>query len=401
MKENKFDSREFKKTYKIFKKALNERQIRLFLANEANRYGQARIAQISGVAKDTIRKGQNELKNKSYKLDINRIRKPGGGRKTKVKDPETIKMIKEIIENYIKGDPEKIVLNVALSCISISKELKKNGLELSPRSVSTLLRQEGYSLQSNKKSLKEKLVHIDRDRQFKFIGNLTKQFLKEKHSVISVDTKKKENLGNYKNNGKIWREKGKPIEVLDHDFRTKGTIKIAPYGIYDVGTNKGFVSVGITADTAEFAANSIRKWIQIEKKTNRKLKKILTLADSGGSNGSKVRLWKLELQKIANEENIEISVCHFPAGTSKWNKVEHRLFSFISKRWSGVPLTDLHTVIKLIKSTKTSKGLSVKAIIDKKVYEKGIKVSKSDYGKINIIRNKFHGEWNYSIFPQI
>jgi transposase len=403
MKENKFNIQEFKKIYKVFKITLNERQIRLFLANEANKYSQAKIAQASGVAKDTIRKGQNELKNKSYKLDINRIRKSGGGRKTKIKDPKTIKIIKEIIENYIKGDPEKIVLNVALSCMNISKEFKKNKIELSPRSVSTLLRQEGYSLQSNKKSLKEKPVHIDRDKQFKLIGKLTKQFLKERHLVISVDTKKKENLGNYKNNGKIWREKGKPIEVLDHDFITKETIKISPYGIYDVGNNKGFISVGITADTAEFATNSIRQWLKIGKKTNKKLKKILILADSGGSNGNKVRLWKLELQKIANEEKIEISVCHFPAGTSKWNKIEHQLFSFISKRWRGLPLIDLHTVIKvikLIKSTKTNEGLSVKAIIDKKIYKKGVKVSKSDYKKINIIRNKFHGEWNYSILPQ-
>jgi transposase len=400
MKNNKLNIKEFKKTYKVLKQTLNERQIRLFLATEADKYGQSKIAEASGVAKDTIRKGQNELKNKSYKLDKARIRKTGGGRKSKINDIKTLEIVKEIIENYIKGDPEKIVLNVSLSCVGISQELMKHKIKLSPKSVSTLLKEQGYSLQSNRKNLQEKIIHMDRDKQFKFIGKLVRQFLKEGNSVISVDTKKKENLGNYKNNGKIWREKGNPVEVSDHDFIKKETIKIAPYGIYNVGDNKGFVSVGITADTSEFAANSIRKWIKIEKTTNKKLNKMLILADSGGSNGSKVRLWKLELQKIVNEENIEINVCHYPAGTSKWNKIEHRLFSFISKRWQGIPLVDLHTVIKLIRTTKTSKGLTVKAVIDKKVYKKGIKVSKSDFNKINIVRNKFHGEWNYSILPQ-
>ena len=247
---------------------------------------------------------------------------------------------------------------------------------------------------------KGKEDHPDRDAQFNFINEQTKEFQKQDLPVLSVDTKKKENLGNFKNNGKEWSPKGEHIEILTHDFPDKTLGKVAPHGIYDVNNNKGFVSVGISSDTAEFAVNSIRSWhSKMGQEQYPNIKKIMITADCGGSNNYRSRLWKYELQELANELSLEILVCHFPPGTSKWNKIEHRLFSQISQNWRGGPLIDLQTVVELISNTTTTTGLKIKVIVDKNTYATGRKISDENFAKINIKKNAFHGEWNYTIIP--
>jgi hypothetical protein len=257
-----------------------------------------------------------------------------------------------------------------------------------------------YSLQANKKIL-EGSNHEDRNEQFEFINNKTKDFLKEAMPVISVDTKKKENVGNYKNNGKEYSKKGEPIKVNTYDFVDKELGKVSPYGVYDVDKNNGWVSVGVSSDTAEFAVNSIKEWWnEMGSVIYKDAKAIYINADGGGSNGSRVRLWKIKLQELANEINLNIHVSHFPPGTSKWNKIEHKMFSFISKNWRGRPLLNRATVVKLIASTSTKNGLKVKAKLDTNEYEVGIKISDEDFKKISILKEDFHGEWNYIISPQ-
>ena len=258
-----------------------------------------------------------------------------------------------------------------------------------------------YSLQANRKTAEGK-NHPDRNEQFLVINNACKRFISCRNPAISVDTKKKELIGNYKNNGKEWHRKGSPIKVKTHDFPEKNTVKASPYGIYDIGDNSGFVNVGITSDTAEFAVSSIRYWWRyIGKKRYPKSKRILVCADAGGSNGYRSRLWKRELQKFADRTGLQIEVKHFPTGTSKWNKIEHKLFSFITANWRGHPLTTYQTVINLITSTKTTTGLKVKARLDKKSYATKIKVPDDEMKNLNIVRDKFHGEWNYTIKSQV
>ncbi len=258
-----------------------------------------------------------------------------------------------------------------------------------------------YSLQGNRKT-KEGKSHPDRDAQFKHINKKVKQFLRAKSPVISVDTKKKELVGNYKNNGKEWEKKGKPREVNGHDFLDPSVPKAVPYGVYDIAENKGWVNVGMSADTAEFAVDSIKYWWnKIGKKKYPKSRELLICADAGGSNSYRSRLWKKELQNFCNSENIQVSVCHFPPGTSTWNKIEHRLFSFISTNWRGEkPLLSYQVIISLITSTKTKTGLTVKARLNKKIYSKGIQVSKIEMQQLNIRKNSFHGEWNYTVKPK-
>jgi Rhodopirellula transposase DDE domain len=278
---------------------------------------------------------------------------------------------------------------------------KKQGYNVSHQTVASILHDLDYSLQGNRKT-KEGKNHPDRDAQFKHINKTVKSFLATKKApVISVDTKKKELVGNYKNAGKEWKIKGKPEEVNGHDFPDPKIPKAVPYGVYDVGSNTGWVNVGITADTAEFAVNGIKYWWEkVGKKRYPKSNELLICADAGGSNGYRSRLWKKELQKFSDYEKINVSVCHFPPGTSKWNKIEHRLFSFISINWRGKPLLTYQTIINLISSTKTKTGLQVKAKLDKKTYKKGIKVSKEEMRLLNITRDKFHGEWNYTVKPR-
>ncbi|MBI1884438.1 MAG: ISAzo13 family transposase [Chlamydiae bacterium] len=380
---------------------LNEKQRRVLAASEAKAYGRGGIvavAGITGMSRQTIYNGIADL---AVGNSTDRIRRPGGGRK-KLKDqnPDLIKKIEELVDPVTRGDPESPLRWTCKSVRNVEKCLKEAGYPGSYRTVARILNERGYSLQANRKTLEEKKDHPDRDQQFHYINDQAKQFLHDSEPVISVDTKKKELIGNYKNGGHEWEKTGCAVKVLSHDFPDPEVTKAVPYGIYDIGKNTGWVNVGMDADTAEFAVESIRQWWRwMGKKRYPKANDILICADSGGSNGYRCHLWKRELQKLANQQKLRITVCHFPPGTSKWNKIEHRLFSYISMNWRGRPLTDYRTVVNLIASTKTTNGLTVKVRLDKKTYQRGIKVSPEELRKIVIQQHSFHGEWNYTIKP--
>ena len=382
---------------------LNEKQRRLLAASEALALGHGGIkiiSDITGMDQKTIRRGIQDLTTKDKNININQIRSHGGGRK-KITDqmPEIKKVIEDLIEPDTIGDPESALRWTCKSVRNIADFLDDEGYDISRQTVASILHDLEYSLQGNKKT-QEGQNHPDRDAQFKHINKVAKKFLSEKSPVISVDTKKKELVGNYKNIGVEWEKKGNPKQVNGHDFPDLSVPKAVPYGVFDVGSNAGWVNVGMSADTAEFAVGSIKYWwIKIGKKKYPQKNKLLICADAGGSNSYRSRLWKKKLQELCDAENIEISVCHFPPGTSKWNKIEHRLFSFISINWRGKPLTTYQVIINLIASTKTKTGLTVKARLDKKSYKKGIKISDSEMKKLNIHKSKFHGEWNYTVKP--
>jgi transposase len=381
---------------------LNERQRRLVVGAEALSLGYGGIktmSEVTGISPPTIRKGIQDLNEKNKTLQ--RVRKEGGGRKKATeKFPELKSILESIIEPDTRGDPESPLRWTCKSVRNITDLLKKEDLNVSPKTVATILHELEYSLQGNKKT-KEGEDHPDRDQQFLYINSTAKKFLKIGSPVISVDTKKKEMVGNYKNPGREWSPKGQPVEVNGHDFPDPNFPKAVPYGIYDIADNKGWVNVGITSDTAEFAVESIRQWWKKMGKTRYpNAKSLVIFADAGGSNGYRSRLWKKELYKFCLEVGFEITVCHFPPGTSKWNKIEHRMFSFISMNWRGKPLDSYQTVVSLIASTKTKSGLIVKARLDKRKYKKGIEVSKKEMDQINLIKHKFHGEWNYSLKPK-
>lgn len=381
---------------------LNERQRRLIAASEARDYGRGGVtivANITGMSRQTIYRGLEEL---GHIENVDRVRAEGGGRKKiTTAMPSILDILEDILNETTRGDPESPLRWTCKSVRNISESLYDQGITVSHQTVANILHELDYSLQANKKTSEGKEDHPDRDKQFKYINKCAKLFFKKNLPVISVDTKKKELVGNYKNNGREWHYKGKAIEVLDHDFPDPQVPKAVPFGVYDIGENKGWVSVGISADTAEFAVESIRQWWKhMGVKRYPDVKKIMITADSGGSNGYRIHLWKYELQKFCNEFNLQISVSHYPPGTSKWNKIEHRLFSFISQNWRNRPLTDIRTIVDLISSTTTSTGLTVIARLDKKKYEKGKKVSALEIASLNLHRDKFHGEWNYTIKPQ-
>lgn len=382
---------------------LNEKQRRLLIASEAYAIGKrgiSTLSSITGMDRKTIRRGINELKIKNRK-DIERVRTHGGGRKKITdKNPKLKKIIEDLIEPDTKGDPESPLRWTCKSVRNISDFLREYGYDVSPKTVATILHDLEYSLQGNRKN-KEGKNHPDRDAQFKYINKIVKKFLRNKSPVISVDTKKKELVGTYKNPGKEWKSKNNPEEVNSHDFPDKKVPKAVPYGVYDIGNNSGWVNIGISSDTAEFAVDSIKYWWRkIGKKRYLKSNKLLICADAGGSNSYRSRLWKKQLQELCDSEKIQISICHFPPGTSKWNKIEHRLFSFISINWRGKPLLTYQTIINLITSTKTKTGLTILARLNKKIYKKGVKVSKEEMQSLNIVKDKFHGEWNYTIKPR-
>lgn len=304
-----------------------------------------------------------------------------------------------MVESATAGDPCNPLLWTSKSTYRIADELNKNGYRAGRKVVGRILKSLHYSLQSNKKT-KEGLGHMDRDKQFQYINEKTKSFQSQYKPVVSVDTKKKENIGNYKNNGKEYRLKHNPREVDAYDFIDKDKGKVAPYGVYDITLNKGWVSVGVNNDTAQFAVNSIRSWWnEMGRETYSKASDIFINADGGGSNGYRIRLWKIELQKLANELGKSIHVSHFPPATSKWNKIEHKMFCFISANWKAKPLIDRVAVVNLIANTKTKNGLTIKAKLDETIYQKGIKISDEELENINIVRSDFHGEWNYIIHP--
>lgn len=381
-------------------KYLDEKQRRIYLASEAISLGHGgitKVANASGVSRVTITNGIKELTGKKS-LSLNNSRKKGGGRKKEIdKNPELLAVLKDLIDSSTRGEPNSSLLWTTKSLRNLSSELKTKGYNIGRDVVSRILKSEGYSLQSNRKTNEGK-SHPDRDAQFQYINKQVTSFQNDGYPVISIDAKKKENVGNFKNNGQEWKPQNKPDKVNVYDFPSYADGRATPYGIYDITQNKGWVSVGVNNDTAEFAVQSIRIWwLKMGKSIYGNAKKLLITADGGGSNGSRVRLWKKELQGLSNELGMEIFVCHFPPGTSKWNKIEHRLFSFIAKNWRGRPLVSYEVIVNLIASTKTQKGLEVKCQLDERKYEKGIKVSEEEFKKINIEREAFHGEWNYKI----
>lgn len=381
---------------------LNERQSRIYLAAEAKSIGwggKSKIAKFSHTSRRTIAKGQKEGQNQENKL-TNRIRKEGGGRKKTIdKNPEILLKIKDLVEPHTMGDPMNPLIWTSKSVRKITAELVALQYKVCHEVVRQCLKTLGFSLQANKKT-DEGSTSEDRDAQFEYINGLATTFMEQGDPVISVDCKKKELIGNFKNNGREWGVAKEPLEVKVYDFVDKELGKVAPYGIYDLAQNEGFVNVGISADTAEFAVNSIRKWwTAMGKDLYPSSTSLYINADGGGSNSSRGRLWKSELQKFATETGLTISVSHFPPGTSKWNKIEHRLFSYISKNWRGKPLTSIEVVVNLIGNTVTAKGLRVRAIKDDTVYSRGIKISDQELAKVNIHRNSFRGDWNYIISP--
>ena len=382
---------------------MNERLRRLWSAAEAKVIGHGGIGLVSkatGQSRTTISNGIKELET-TDKIDMQSVRKSGGGRKKIVdKTPEVEAELLQLIEPTVRGEPESPILWTIKSLRNISEELRKRGYNISRNRVAELLKKNGFSLQANRKTDEGK-SHPDRNAQFQYIHDKTIEFQSATQPVISVDTKKKELVGNFKNQGREWNRKGEADRVKVYDFPSDAEGKAIPYGVYDITQNAGWVSVGTNHDTAEFAVETIRKWwYKMGILVYKNAKQLLITADGGGSNGSRVRLWKKEIQDFANESGLEISICHYPPGTSKWNKIEHRLFSFITQNWRGKPLITYKVVVNLIGATKTTKGLKVDCKLDQTVYEKGRKISDKEFNKINLIKDNFHGEWNYKIVSE-
>jgi hypothetical protein len=398
--------KEIRERYQNIEWALNEKLRRLFAANEAKVFGHGGITlaqKATGVARNSIKQGLKELSNKEKCIlpaSSSRIRKPGGGRKASVKKDKGLRVaLVRLVDSTTLGDPESPLRWTCKSLRQLKSELRLQGFAVSHTSVGNLLKEMGYSLQGNQKTL-EGSTHPDRNAQFEFINSRIQDAMHAEQPVISVDTKKKELVGQYKNGGKEFRRKGNPEQVKVYDFIDKKLGRANPYGVYDIADNSAWVSVGTDHDTATFAVSTIRRWwFSMGKPLYPDAKKIVITADGGGSNGSRVRLWKVELQNLANELNISIYVSHFPPGTSKWNKIEHRLFSFISMNWRGKPLVTHETIVNLIAATTTTKGLKVKAKLDSTSYPTGVKITDAEFKTIKIKRDEFHGEWNYSIHP--
>jgi biotin operon repressor len=383
---------------------LDEKTTRLYVANQAlsiGRGGKSIVSKSLGVSRVRINNGIKELLGQEPPVAVDSKRKKGGGRKSlDAHHPGIKEQIESIISPYTRGDPMNPLRWCSKSLRKIATAMKDKGYAISHVSIEKYLLENNYSLQSNRKT-DEGSSEEDRDRQFEYINAKSKQFMSEKEPVISVDCKKKELIGNYKNTGREWEQSKAPQNVKVYDFIDETLGKAVPYGAYDIAQNKGWVSVGISSDTAQFAVNTIRTWWQqMGKQTYPHATKLLITADGGGSNSSRSRLWKRELQLLATETGLEINVCHYPPGTSKWNKIEHRLFSFITKNWRGEPLISLETIINLIANTTTEKGLEVKAIKDTNIYKKGIKVSDEELSKINLKGDEFKGKWNYVISNQ-
>lgn len=380
---------------------LDERSRRLMAANEARSLGYggiSRVRRACGLSRKAIAKGMREIADGSTMPG--RIRRSGAGRKNiVVRDPKLLASLERLIEPETRGDPESPLRWICKSTRTLAAQLTGQKHPISHEKVAQLLRDQNYSLQSNRKT-EEGADHPDRDAQFRHINAQVKRALARGMPVISVDTKKKELLGNYDNGGKQWLPAKKPVKVNGHDFPSPDVPRAYPYGIYDLARNTGFVNVGMDHDTGAFAVASIRGWWRSEGRSLYSQARVLLItADGGGSNGPRLRLWKLELQKFADETGLAISVCHFPPGTSKWNKVEHRLFSFISSNWRGEPLRDYETIVNLISRTTTAKGLQVTCRLDRRKYPTGRKVTDDEIKRVNLKRNTFHGEWNYTIYP--
>ena len=391
--------------YRIISSLLDERGRRVWAAAEAKSlpYGSiSLVARATGLSRTTIHAGMRELeKGKQKSLPAERSRRPGGGRKPLTfHHPDLVQALENLVEASTRGDPDSPLCWCAKSTRNLAEELNRQGYRLGERKVADLLHQMGYSLQANAKTL-EGRQHPDRNAQFEYVNEQTKKFLAQNQPVISVDTKKKELVGNYSNGGQEWRPKGEPEPTLLHDFADKELGKVIPYGVYDLGRNQGWVSVGIDHDTAEFAVDSILAWWRyMGCKTYPEAKQLLIMADAGGSNASRSRLWKVGLQRLANVTGLQIHVSHFPPGTSKWNKIEHRMFSFITQNWRARPLISYQTIVDLIAHTKTKTGLKIKARLTRKRYPTGITVEDSAMEQLHLKPAAFHPDWNYSLIPQ-
>jgi transposase len=380
---------------------LNEKQRRLLMAAEAKMLGWggiSKVAKATGVSRVTIHKALAEVEGK--KVIAERIRKPGGGRKDITEyHPDILEKLEALVDPVTRGDPRSPLRWTCKSTRQLSQELGRKGYSISNVTVADLLHRLEYSLQANAKTL-EGASHPDRDVQFQYINGRVKEFLRRHQPVISVDTKKKELVGQFKNVGKEWQPKGEPERVEIHDFASPEFPKVIPYGVYDIGKNMGWVNVGTDHDTASFAVASIRRWwFGMGREIYPRAADLLICADCGGSNGYRVRLWKIELQNLASETGLRVTIGHFPPGTSKWNKVEHRLFSHISMNWRGRPLVSHEVIVKLIGETTTSVGLEVKAQLDKRKYPTKVKITDEEMKRVKIRAHNFHGEWNYSINP--
>jgi transposase len=393
--------------YAALASLMDERMRRQWAAAEAKSYGWGGIRAVSdatGMAPNTIAKGLAELEARETDPEATRetrLRKQGAGRKPATEaDPELAVALERLVDPVTRGDPQSPLRWTCKSTTQLAGELTKQGHAVSPRTVGRLLKAAGYSLKSNRKT-KEGKDHPDRNAQFEHINATVLAFQKRGQPVVSVDTKKKELVGNFRNGGQEWQPRGEPEEVLVHDFMDKELGKAIPYGVYDLTENQGWVSVGIDHDTARFAAEAIRRWWKkMGSRRHRGAKRLLIMADGGGSNGSRSRLWKVALQELANQLGIPIHVCHFPPGTSKWNKIEHRMFCHITQNWRGRPLVSHDVIINLIANTATTEGLKIKAELDSGTYPLGIKVTDEELAAVNLKPAPFHGEWNYRILPK-
>ena len=402
--------------YRVLAGRLDEATLRLWAAAEARslgRGGVSTVAKAAGVSRTTVYAGLAEIeaaskptskRSKAAAMPLaasKRIRAPGGGRKRLIDlDESLLADLDALVEPTSRGDPMSPLRWTCKSTTRLAEELLRQGHQVSQRTVCDLLAQLNYSLQSVRKT-REGALHPDRDAQFQYIATMVADFQRQRQPVISVDTKKKELIGDFKNAGKEWHPAGQPEQVRVHDFIDPELGKVAPYGVYDLTANAGWVSVGIDHDTAEFAVQSIRRWwLEMGQPLYRRAKRLLITADCGGSNGYRVRLWRLQLQHLADELGLAVQVCHFPPGTSKWNKIEHRMFCHITNNWRGRPLLSRQVVVNLIGSVTTAQGLRVKAALDENTYDAGIKVSDAELATIAIERDEFHGEWNYRIKPR-
>jgi Rhodopirellula transposase DDE domain len=389
--------------WRLLEPELDERRRRLWAAAEASAYGPGGVgalARVTGLAQETVRRGLAEL-DAGERLEPGRVRRAGGGRRPlSDDDPTLVEDLERLVGPATRGDPESLLRWTSKSLAHLAGALGETGHRVSDRTVAKLLRALGFRLQANRKT-REGADHPDRDRQFEHIDQTARAAIAARQPVISVDTKKKELVGSYKAVGREYEPSGRPVEVNTHDFPDKQLGKAVPYGIYDIAENEGYVSVGISADTAQFSVASIRAWWEHLGRERYPASARLTItADCGGSNGNRTRLFKLELQRLADDTGLEIEVCHFPPGTSKWNRIEHRLFSHIGQNWRGRPLTSYQVIIDLIAATTTSTGLKVYARLDNNDYPKKIKVTDQELAAVNITRRDWHPEWNYLITPR-
>lgn len=394
---------EIRQKFRALGSRLDEHTRRIWAATEASALGYggvSLVARATGISRRAIHVGLREIEEGDI-LPEGRVRRAGGGRKAAVHhQPDLPQMLESLVEPLTRGDPMSPLRWTCKSTRRLSQELSKLGYSASSRIVRILLHDMGYSLQGNRKTVEGK-QHPDRNAQFEYINTRVTKDMKAGNPVVSVDTKKKELVGNYKNGGREWHRKGEAPNVNGHDFPGPDVPRAHPYGVYDLARNRGFVNVGTDHDTATFAVASIRKWWLAQgRRAYPKARRLLITADAGGSNGARLRLWKWELQRWADELRLPISVSHFPPGTSKWNKVEHRLFAFISSNWRGEPLTDYGTVVHLIAKTTTTAGLKVSCRLDRRRYPTGRKVSDEEWAKINLHPDDFHGDWNYAIRPR-